>query len=116
MDEAHEVRADLRSYALRRCIRFYTALVIIAIVWTGAQLTPDLTERNIYRGGGFLLLVIAGVEVSSMIVMRDMAAARARIGGGPETRIWALAQGPWPSLVATLFFAAVSAWYFVRSA
>ena len=116
MDDAHEVRADLRSYALRRCIRFYTALVIVAIVWTGAHMTPDVAEDDIYRAGGFLLLVIAGVEVSAMLVMRDMAAARARLGGGPETRVWALAQGPHPSIVAALFFAALAVWLFVRSA
>lgn len=115
MDDAHEVRADLRSYALRRCIRFYTALLILAITWTAAQLAGDFAARNIYRGGGFLLLVIAGVEVSSMIVMREMAAARARLGGGPETPMWALAQGPWPSLAAAALFGLLSVWFFVLS-
>lgn len=115
MDDAHEIRADLRSYALRRCIRFYTALVIVAIVASIAHLAGDFKARDIWRVGGFLLLVIAAVEVSSMIVMRDMAAARAKLGGGLETPLWALAQGPWPSLVAAVLFTALAVWAFVLS-
>lgn len=108
MDDALSVREDLRSYALRRCIRFYTALVVTCVTWVGSRVAAAPGDRQVLWGGAFLLLVMAGVEVASMIVMRDMARARDRIGGGPETPLWAFAQGPWPSLVAAGFFGALA--------
>ncbi|HWH07994.1 MAG TPA: hypothetical protein VNX21_02270 [Candidatus Thermoplasmatota archaeon] len=108
MDDAVEVRADLRSYALRRCIRFYAAILVTCIAWTGAHLTPSFAASDdILHGGAALIAVIAAVEVASMGVMLQMAKARARLGG-PETLLWAFAQGPWPSLVAAGFFVALA--------
>lgn len=104
MDDALVVRDDLRSYALRRCIRFYTAILVTCVAWTGSRLAEGERSGDVLRGGALLLVVVAGVELGAMLVMRDMARARARIGGGPETPLWAFAQGPWPSLLAAALF------------
>ena len=105
MDDASAVRDDLRSYALRRCIRFYTAILVTSITWSISQVAPGFAASgNVLRGGAALLGVMAVVELASMVVMLQMAKARARLGGGPETPLWALAQGPWPSAVAAAFF------------
>lgn len=109
MDDAAEVRADLRSYALRRCIRFYTALLVASLTWTASRLAGGPARAEILWGGAAVLAAITGVELSAMLVMTHMAKARARLGGGPETPLWAFAQGPWPSLVAAAFFGLVAA-------
>jgi hypothetical protein len=106
VDEAQSVRDDLRSYALRRCIRFYTAILVVAIAWTGSRLASGDVQADILLVAAFLLLVLAGVELASMAVMVAMAKARARIGGGPETPLWAFAQGPGPSAIAALVYLA----------
>lgn len=108
MDEALVVRDELRSYALRRCIRFYTAVLVTSIAWTGSRLVDGERGGDVLRGGAFLLVVIAGVELGAMLVMVHMARARARIGGGPETPLWAFAQGPWPSALAAALFLLVA--------
>ena len=110
MDEALVVRDDLRSYALRRCIRFYTAVLVTCISWSVSRLAAGHARGEVLWGGAFLLVVIAGVEASAMLVSLDMARARARLGGGPETRLWAFAQGPWPSAVAAALFLALASW------
>lgn len=109
MDEAASVRDDLRSYALRRCIRFYAALLVACVAWTGSRLAEGPARAEVLWGGALLLVVMAGVELGAMAVMVPMAKARARLGGGPETPLWAFAQGPWPSLVAAAFFGLAAA-------
>lgn len=104
MDDAVEVRADLRSYALRRCIRFYSAVLVTCVTWVGAKLAQGEASLEILWGGAFLLVAMAVVEVGAMVVMVPMARARARMGGGPETPLWAYAQGPWPSALAAGLF------------
>ena len=104
MDEALVVRDDLRSYALRRCIRFYTAILVVCISWSVSRLAAGQARAEVLWGGASLLVVIAGVELGAMLVSRDMARARARLGGGPETPLWAFAQGPWPSALAAALF------------
>lgn len=51
MDDAAEVRADLRSYALRRCIRFYAAILVGCIVWSTSRLTTGAARGEIMLGG-----------------------------------------------------------------
>ena len=104
MDDALVVRDDLRSYALRRCIRFYAALLVLAIGWTGSRLAEGSARLEILGGAAILLLALAGVELGAMAVMLQMARARRRLGGGPETPLWAYAQGPWPSALAAALF------------
>lgn len=104
MDDALVVRDDLRSYALRRCIRFYAAILVTCIAWTASRLAEWPARNEILSGGAFLLLVLAGVELGAMTVMLQMAAVRRRLRGGPETPLWAFAQGPWPSAVAAVLF------------
>ncbi|HUR68296.1 MAG TPA: hypothetical protein VM370_03550 [Candidatus Thermoplasmatota archaeon] len=112
MDEAHEVRADLRSYALRRCIRFYSAILVTSVAWTVSRIPSGQARSEAMLGGAFLLSVLVVVELGAMWVMVDMARARARLGEGPETRLWAFSQGPWPSLLAAALFTALSLAFF----
>jgi hypothetical protein len=109
VDEALVVRDDLRSYALRRCIRFYTAILVVAVTWTGSRLAAGDAGRDILVVGQALLVVLAGVELAAMAVMMPMAKARQRLGGGPETKLWAFAQGPWPSAIAAIVFVGFAA-------
>ncbi|MCA1818776.1 MAG: hypothetical protein LC620_01765 [Halobacteriales archaeon] len=116
MDPATVVRDDLRSYALRRCIRFYSAIVVAAIYWgAGAiSLRSDEFEASaIPFGVIFSLLVL--VELASGIVMLEMARVR-NAYPGPETPLWKFAQGPHPSWIAALFFAGLAALSFFIAA
>jgi hypothetical protein len=105
VDDALVVRDELRSYALRRCIRFYTAILVFCIAWSVSYLPArGADQADVRLGGVFLLLVMTAVELGAMAVMAHMARARQRIGGGPETPLWAFAQGPWPSAIGAGFF------------
>jgi hypothetical protein len=108
VDDALVVRDDLRSYALRRCIRFYSAILVACVAWTGSRLAGGQDRTEILWGGALLPLVVACVEVAAMVASLDMARARRRLGGGPETPLWAFAQGPWPSALAAALFAGLA--------
>lgn len=110
-------RDDLRSYALRRCIRFYVGLLLFfAPIATAALLsaaglgrdggapTGRFDSRVVLATGAALLAVIVAVEVVSGLVMTAIAKAR-DAAPGPETRLWRFAQGPQPSWIAATFFA-----------
>lgn len=111
MDPGTVVRDDLRSYALRRCIRFYTALVLVAFAMVGSQVVEGVSSKEIFIGIGLLLVVLAAVEVAGGIVMAQMAKVRAQ-HPGPETPLWAFAQGPAPSWLAAGLFVASAGFLF----
>lgn len=113
-------RADLRSYALRRCIRFYVGLILFfAPIATAALVSMAGEGRDageaagrfhsmvVFATGAFLLAVLVAVEVASGIVMTAMAKVRDAFPG-PETRLWRFAQGPGPSWIAAAFFAVLA--------
>lgn len=108
MDPGTVVRDDLRSYALRRCIRFYTAILLVALAMVSSQQGIDRVNANeIFTGIAVLLAVLAAVEVSAGVVMAQMARVRAQ-HPGPETPLWAFALGPVPSWLAAALFLAVA--------
>jgi hypothetical protein len=115
MDPATVVRDDLRSYALRRCIRFYTAVVVLAIVVVGGQMLDDraATDR-VLAFGALLFVVLAVVEVAAGTVMLQMAKVRSGLPG-PESPLWLFAQGAGPSWIAALLFLGVAAVLFVAT-
>lgn len=114
MDDAAEARADLRSMTLRRCIRFYTTLLLIAIVWSVSRLASGLARGEALMMGAFLLAVVVGVELSSMLVMRDLASA-AGPATGARSALTTFSQGPWGSLLAAFLFAVVAVWFYVSA-
>ncbi|MEA3165990.1 MAG: hypothetical protein QOJ26_859 [Thermoplasmata archaeon] len=109
MDPATVARDDLRSYALRRCIRFYSAILVTSVGWTVSRLADGQARGEGMLGAAFLLVVLAAVEFASLVVMAQVAKARDRLGPGPETPLWAFAQGPLPSGLAAVFFLALAA-------
>ncbi len=107
--QALSVRSELRSYALRRCIRFYAATLVFTVAWAGGFLAAsEMRAQEILRGGAAVLCGLAVVELASMLVIAQMARRRDQLEAGPETGLWAFAQGPWPSLVAAAAFVAAA--------
>lgn len=115
MDPATEVRADLRSYALRRCIRFYAALVLLAIVVVGGQLLDDGGRRDeVSLFGALLFVALAVVEAAAGLVMQQMAKVRSG-HPGEESPLWLFAQGAGPSALAAALFLGVAGVLFVAT-
>jgi hypothetical protein len=114
-------RADLRSYALRRCIRFYAGLLLffapiatVALLSVagpgqdgGGAVARRFYSMVVFATGASLLAVLVAVEVASGIVMTAIAKARDATPG-PETPLWRFAQGPRPSWIAAAFFAVLA--------
>lgn len=106
-------RADLRSYALRRCIRFYSALGFTLLAVAGSAVAGLASQTNgffamlVPATGAAILFILAVVEVASAIVIGQI--ERAIPAGGPETALWRFARGTWPSWIAAAFFLGLAA-------
>lgn len=106
-------RSELQSYALRRCIRFHSAILLAGVTWALSHGAASLRQaRMVAIGGAVLLAVLALVEVASGLAIRRMEGVRDR-QPGPETGLWRFVQGWLPSLVAAAFFLALAGAQFV---
>ena len=124
MEPGDIARADLRSYALRRCIRFYAALLLALLAVVGGALVAVSGHQEkeavgllVHGAGAGALLVLVVVELASGMVMARI--AKACPNDGPEAGLWAFARGPGPSWLAAPFFAVLCgllAWLAYRSA
>ena len=109
VDPGDVARADLRNYALRRCIRFYTAVILAALALATTHQAIDPADSDeIASGIAVLFCVLAVVEVASGVVVLEMARVRGQ-HPGPETPLWRFAQVPHPSWLAAALFAATAA-------
>ena len=116
VEKAAEIaRADLRSYGLRRCIRFYVALVLLVGFVASSRIVLALDLREYYSGvdggrlvGAIVFVALAIVEVLSGLVIRQLVRVRDQ-GGSLEKGLWRAASGPLGSWVATAFYLA-AAW------
>lgn len=114
MDAADIARADLRSYSLRRCIRFYTAVLVFVIAVTGAVIVKGDYVRMVAQPAAVMLGFLVAVEIASAIVMIGMAKVRDGFPG-PETGLWRFAQGPHPSWIAATFYVGLATYLWMMA-
>jgi len=107
MDAADIARADLRSYALRRCIRFYAAILVFVLAVTGSVIVKGDFVSMVSQPAAVMLAILVLVEIASGVTMTAMAKVR-DASPGPETGLWRFAQGPHPSWIAATFFAGLA--------
>jgi uncharacterized membrane protein len=98
---------DLRSMGLRRCLRFYTAIVVVMLWALGSQLLRVQASSLVGEASRTLSIftlavlgVLIAVELASGLVIAELARTAAA-----RSRMWRFASGPVPSWLAAAAFA-----------